>query len=107
MAAEAATERESVSLDPELGGAEVILVRLAEALSGGDAAHVVAAWREVDRDGSGALDSLELCTAVRKASGGMKALWGFVSTLQLPSHKVHSISPLCCCCRIRHHRSTP
>lgn len=81
MVCEAETEGDPgtpLALESGLGSAEVVLQRLAGLLGQGQGQggaqgqqdRVAAAWRAVDVDGSGCLDSAELCAAVRQVRRG-------------------------------------
>ena len=59
-----------MDLDHELGGPELVLMKLAAAFGSGGGADssLEQAFKEADKDGSGFLDSAELCTVI-KVSG--------------------------------------
>ncbi|KAJ9523646.1 hypothetical protein QJQ45_019920, partial [Haematococcus lacustris] len=59
--------RRALQLDPELGGSEVALQRLAAALVTAPPHQVAAAFAGLDLDGSGALDPAELSAGLQKA----------------------------------------
>ncbi len=66
-------DKEAVHLDPELGGPELILQRLAKVYAGPDKAKAKAAFRAADKDGSGSLDFRELCAMIKGASPNVEA----------------------------------
>ncbi|KAG1663280.1 hypothetical protein FOA52_006321 [Chlamydomonas sp. UWO 241] len=71
MVQAAKADGESVHLDPELGGTELVLAQLAQVYAGPDAKAAESAFRSADVDGSGFLDFRELCAVVKRVSSGV------------------------------------
>ena len=61
----AIADGEAVSIEPELGGHELVLSRLALMYSGPDQQNAAKAFRLADKDNSGFLDFRELCSVVK------------------------------------------
>lgn len=60
---------QGLDLDPDLGGAEVALAALARQFVGAPEEQVAAAFARQDVDGSGALETAELCSCIRVSQG--------------------------------------
>ncbi|KAG2494439.1 hypothetical protein HYH03_007491 [Edaphochlamys debaryana] len=73
MVAEARQEGAPVVIEEGLGGAEVVLKRLSALLGADGGAAIAAAFAALDRDGSGALDGAELCSAMRQVQAMVTA----------------------------------
>ena len=74
----AQADGEAVAMDPDLGGHELVLHRLAGIYGGPDEQRAEKAFRTADTDGSGFLDFRELCNVVKVGrTGGIDMIFSF------------------------------